>query len=176
MHFESTPVRDVVVVDLDPVRDERGYFARAWCRRELEAHGLETDVVQCNLSHNFAAGTIRGLHRQVEPHAEAKLVRVTRGAVFDVAVDVRPDSDTYKQWFGIELSAQNGRMLYVPQGCLHGYQTLAPDTEVFYQVTAYYEPSAERGCRYDDPAFGVEWPLPPHGLSAKDLAYGPFDA
>ena len=176
MRFEPTPIRDVVVIELEPHRDDRGFFARTWCRRELEAQGLVVDVVQCNTAYNVEAGTVRGLHQQVEPHAESKLVRVTRGAIFDVAVDVRPDSGTYRQWFGVDLSAENRRMLYVPPGCLHGYQTLVADTEVLYQVTAFYHPESERGFRYDDPAFGIAWPLEPRGLSPKDLSYGPFDA
>lgn len=176
MHIEPTSIPGVHVVEMERHADDRGFFARTWCRRELEAHGLDVDVVQCSLSHNVEVGTIRGLHRQAEPHEEAKYVRVTRGAIFDVAVDVRPGSATYKQWLGVELSAENGRMLYVPKGCLHGFQTLAPDSEVYYQITAYYHPEAKSGARYDDPAFGVAWPLPPRALSPADLAFGPFEA
>lgn len=159
------------LIDIDPRGDERGFFARAWCRREFEDHGLNADLKQANLSHNLHKGTLRGLHYQQAPHAETKLVRCFRGAIYDVVVDLRPDSDTYLQWAGAELTPDNMRALYVPEGFAHGFQTLADDTLVFYQVTAFYTPGAEGGLRYDDPAIGVEWPLSVSSISDKDAAW-----
>ena len=174
MRFTPTAIEGVFVIEPEPIEDGRGFFARAWCEEELAEQGLEAGFVQANLSFNEHKGTLRGLHYQVPPHAEAKLVRCTRGAICDVALDLRPHSPTYKQWEGVELSASNRRMLYVPEGCAHGYETLAADTEVYYSVSAFYAPEAERGVRYDDPAFGIEWPLPVQVISEKDRSQGPF--
>ena len=172
MIFTPTELDGAWLVDLDRREDDRGFFARAWCEREFAEHGLSTEVVQCNISFNHRKGTLRGMHYQVEPHAEIKLVRCTRGALFDVIVDLRPDSPTHARWLGVELTADNRRALYIPAGFAHGYQTLADATETFYQVSAFWTPEAERGVRWDDPAFGIEWPDPdPPVLSEKDRAW-----
>lgn len=174
MKFGETPLAGAFVIDIEPIEDARGFFARAWCRRELEAHGLNPSLAQANLSFNRRKGTLRGMHWQEPPHAESKLVRCTRGAIFDVAVDLRPGSVTYLQWFGAELSADNHRMLLVPEGFAHGFQTLADDTEVFYQVSEFYAPQAERGARYNDPSFNIQWPLGVAVVSDKDAAWPDF--
>ncbi|MGZ8702796.1 MAG: dTDP-4-dehydrorhamnose 3,5-epimerase [Gaiellaceae bacterium] len=158
MIFTETAVAGAFVIDLETRGDERGFFARAFCRSEFEQHGLNPEVVQCNLSLSANAGTLRGLHFQVPPHEEAKLIRCTQGALFDVALDLRPESASYLRWVGVELTAENRRLLYLPEGCAHGFQTLLPNTEVFYQVSAAYAPEAERGFLWDDPAFGIAWP------------------
>jgi dTDP-4-dehydrorhamnose 3,5-epimerase len=159
MTFTETAIGGVYLVGLEPRSDDRGFFARAFCEEEFAAHGLETRWVQANVGHSTRAGTIRGLHYQVPPHAEAKLVRCTAGAVFDVAVDVREESPTYLAWYGAELSAANGSMLYLPRGIAHGYQALTDGAETYYLVSAAYAPSAERGLRWDDPALAISWPL-----------------
>ena len=176
MKFSPTPLAGCTVIDVQKVSDERGFFARAWCRREMEAAGLDATLCQANLSFNHEKGTLRGLHYQVEPHGEAKLVRCTRGAIVDVAVDIRPGSPTFGRWVAEELSADNHRMLYVPEGFAHGFQTLCDETEVFYLVTEFYTPGAECGIRYDDPRFGVEWPLAVSRISEKDASWPPFSA
>lgn len=158
MLFQETKLKDAFVIDLEKREDERGFFARVWCKKELAVHGLKTEFVQANLSYNRKKGTIRGMHYQADPFAEVKLVRCVRGAVHDVIVDLRPASPTYRQWIGVELTDENRRMLYVPQGFAHGFQTLVDDTEVFYQVSEFYTPEAERGVRWDDPTFAIEWP------------------
>lgn len=168
MKFHATPLRGVYRIELEKRGDERGFFARAWCRREFEAHGLSTHLCQANISYNRRAGTLRGMHYQKPPYAENKLVRCTRGAVFDVALDLRPESPSYLKWYGVELSADNGVMLYIPEGCAHGYQTLVDESEVFYQVTECYAPDHEGGAAYDDPAFGIAWPLPVTVISERD--------
>ncbi len=179
MIFTPTDVAGAYIVDLEPRGDERGFFARAFCRGEFEAHGLSSRVIQCNLSSSSRAGTLRGMHFQVAPHEEAKLVRCTRGALYDVALDLRPESPSYLRWVGVELTSENHRMLYVPEGCAHGFQSLADDTEVFYQVSAAYAPDAERGVRWDDPAFAIAWPeAESRVISDKDAgwpAYEPQD-
>jgi dTDP-4-dehydrorhamnose 3,5-epimerase len=173
--FLETHLPGAFVVELERRDDERGFFARAWCANEFAEHGLSTRLVQANLSFNARQGTLRGMHFQVESHAEAKLVRCTRGAIYDVIIDLRRDSRTYKRWFGVELDAENRRALYVPEGFAHGYQTLVPDTETFYQVSEFYAPNAERGVRWDDAAFGVEWPDPANAvLSDKDRNWPDF--
>jgi dTDP-4-dehydrorhamnose 3,5-epimerase len=176
MIFSETRLAGAYVVDLERREDERGFFARAWCANEFAEHGLATRLVQVNVSFNERQGTVRGMHFQIEPHAEAKLVRCTRGAVYDVIVDLRPASSTFKQWVGVELTADNRRAVYVPEGFAHGYQTLVPKTETFYQVSEFYAPDAERGVRWDDPAFGIDWPDPVGAfLSAKDRSWPDFD-
>jgi dTDP-4-dehydrorhamnose 3,5-epimerase len=173
--FTETDLENAFVVDLERREDERGFFARAWCADEFADAGLSTRVVQCNVSFNRHRGTLRGMHYQVPPHAEAKLVRCTRGAIYDVIIDLRPESPTYKRWAGFELSAENGRALYVPEGFAHGYQTLTDDVETFYQVSEFYAPGAERGVRWNDPAFGIEWPLPDDPImSEKDKTWPDF--
>jgi dTDP-4-dehydrorhamnose 3,5-epimerase len=175
MLFTETELQGAYVVDLERREDERGFFARAWCADEFAEHGLSTRLVQANLSFNVRKGTVRGMHFQVEPHAEDKLVRCTRGAIYDVIIDLRPDSSTFKRWLGVELDAVSRRALYVPQGFAHGYQTLVPETETFYQVSEYYTPEAEGGVRWNDPAFGIEWPDPANAfLSEKDRNWPDF--
>jgi len=171
MRFDGTDLSGAFVVDLEPREDERGFFARAWCVDEFEEHGLETTVVQCNVSFNRHRGTVRGMHFQLPPHDEVKIIRCTRGAIYDVLVDLRPDSPTYREWIGVELTAENRRALYAPKGTAHGYQTLADETETFYQVSAAYAPGAEGGVRWDDPSFGVAWPLPVATISEKDASW-----
>jgi len=176
MSFTESPLPRACVSDLEPRNDERGFFARAFCQHELAAHGLESSIAQANMSYNFKKGTLRGMHYQVPPHAEVKLVRCIAGAIWDVIVDLRPGSPTYKRWWGVELSAQNRKMLYVPQGFAHGYQSLADHSEVLYLVTEFYTPNAERGLRWNDPAFGIDWPLPDPILSPKDAAHPDYAA
>ena len=158
MNFRAADVDGVWLIEPERHEDERGFFARTFCRREFREHGLTAEVVQANTSFNRRKGTLRGMHYQAAPHEEAKLVRCTRGAVYDVIVDLRPGSPTFRSWVSVELTAGNDTMLFVPQGFAHGYQTLEDDTETWYLITAYYEPSAGRGVRWDDPAFGIEWP------------------
>lgn len=158
MMFTETHLPGACVIDLEPSEDERGFFARAWCRREFEEHGLETNIAQCNMSFSTRKGTLRGLHFQTSPHEEVKVIRCIRGALYDVIVDLRADSPGFKRWIGIELSAENRRMLYVPRGFAHGFQTLEDNTETFYMVSAFYTPGAEGGVRWDDPTFGIQWP------------------
>jgi dTDP-4-dehydrorhamnose 3,5-epimerase len=175
MRFSKTELEGAYVIDLTPIEDARGFFARAWCAREFGEHGLETRVAQANLSFNKQQGTIRGMHFQRSPHEEVKFVRCTRGALYDVIIDLRPESVTYRGWLGVELSAGNGRMLYVPRGFAHGFQTLVDDTETFYMVSEFYTPGAEGGVRWDDPAFSIGWPLgPPTQISDKDSSWPDF--
>lgn len=172
MRFVEQRLKGVYLVESDVFPDERGAFACAWLGREFREHGLCADIVQCSISTNRHKGTIRGMHLQVAPFAEHKTVRVTRGAAFDVAVDLRPDSPTYCQWLGVELSAENQRTLYIPPGFAHGYQTLADNTDVLYFVSADYSPDHARGYRYDDPAFNIQWPLgAPTIVNARDASY-----
>jgi len=156
--FTPTDLQDACIIDIEPRRDERGYFARVWCAREFEAQGLNTDLVQCNVAYNHKKGIMRGMHYQQQAHAEVKLVRCTRGAVYDVIVDLRVDSPSYLKWTGVELTEENHRMLYVPEGFAHGYVTLQDNSELFYQVSQFYAPGAEGGVRWDDPAVGIDWP------------------
>jgi dTDP-4-dehydrorhamnose 3,5-epimerase len=176
MRFTETKIQGVYVLEIEPRPDERGFFGRAWCRRELEEHGLDATVAQTNVGVSRRRGTLRGLHYQAAPHAEVKLARVTRGAAFDVAVDLRPSSPTYTSWVGVRLSAANLKMLYLPEGCAHGYLTLADDTELVYQTSAFYEPDAVRGANYADPAFGIEWPAPVEVISEQDRSWPLLDA
>jgi len=158
VRFVATPISGVHVVELERHEDERGFFARAWCREELAAAGLNSELSQCSLSRNVSAGTLRGMHLQRPPHEEAKLVRCTRGAIFDVAVDLRLGSPTHGSWFGAELDAESGRGLFIPEGCAHGFQTLVPDSDVFYAISGGYAPEAASGVRWDDPFIGITWP------------------
>jgi dTDP-4-dehydrorhamnose 3,5-epimerase len=174
MIFTETPLKGAFVIDLEPRGDERGFFARAFCMNEFAEHGLANRVAQANLSHNPRRGTLRGMHYQVPPHAEVKLVRCTRGAIWDAIIDLRKDSPTYLQWFGVELSADNRRTFYVPQGFAHGYQSLTDDSEVFYMVTEFYAPGSEHGIRWNDPRFAIPWPVPDPVLSPKDAAHPDF--
>ena len=171
MKFEEAPLSGAYVIDLERMNDERGFFARSFCELEFAAHGLDTSFVQCNISYNARAGTLRGLHYQQAPHAEGKIVRCTAGAIYDVIVDLRPDSPTLRQWFGIDLSADNRRALFVPRGFAHGFQTLADRSEVFYQMSEFFHAPSARGIRWDDPALGIRWPLSEPIVSEKDRSY-----
>jgi dTDP-4-dehydrorhamnose 3,5-epimerase len=171
MRFSKTPIPGAWVIDVEPLGDERGFFARTFCTEEFAAHGIDTTVAQCNMSLTHAAGTLRGMHYQVPPAAETKLVRVARGCVYDVIVDLRPGTATYLQHFGVELSEDNRRALFVPEGCAHGFQTLADETCVEYQMGARYAPEAGRGLRFDDPRLAIAWPRPVEAVSAQDRAW-----
>jgi len=171
MRFTQTEIPGVVVLDLERREDDRGFFARVWCERELTAAGLSTRIAQINVGFSRRRGTLRGLHYQAAPHREVKIVRCTRGAVWDVAVDLRPDSPTHRKWVGVELDAARHRMLYVPEGCAHGYQTLIDDAEICYTTSEFYAAGAAEGVRYDDPAFGIDWRLEVTALSDADRAW-----
>ena len=159
MKFTPTKIAGVWLIEMERHEDERGWFARSWCAEEFAARGLNPRLSQCSVSFNKKKGTLRGMHWQAAPHAEAKLVRCTRGAIYDVALDLRPNSATFKQWVGVELTPENGYALYVPEGCAHGFQTLADDTEVFYQISERHHPDSARGVRWDDSVFCIRWPL-----------------
>jgi dTDP-4-dehydrorhamnose 3,5-epimerase len=169
MRFAETELVGARVIEPNPYADDRGRFMRAWCAREFAEHGLDFRPVQANMGFSVRRGTIRGLHFQEAPSLEAKLVRCTKGAIFDVMVDLRPKSPSFGKWCGAELSAANGRMLYVPERCAHGYQTLEDDTEIYYMASGFYSPSSVRGLRFDDPAFNIQWPLPATVVSEQDL-------
>jgi dTDP-4-dehydrorhamnose 3,5-epimerase len=171
MKFTETKIAGAAIVRLEMMRDERGYFARSWCRREFAEHGLDPNLVQCNVSFNVGRGTFRGLHYQAAPHAEAKLVRCTRGALYDVILDIRPDSPSFLASFGVELTPENGTMLFIPKGCAHGFLTLADNTEIFYQMSDYYVPGAARGLRWSDPLFGITLPEKVRVISPRDRDY-----
>jgi dTDP-4-dehydrorhamnose 3,5-epimerase len=176
MRFIETPLPGAWVLELEEIDDERGWFARTFDAEEFRARGLNPDVAQCNASFNHRAGTLRGMHYQAEPHGESKLVRCVRGAIFDVAIDLRPDSPTCRDWHGIELSADNRLAFYIPAGLAHGFQTLTDNSEVLYQMGDPYVSEAARGVRWDDPAFGIRWPTVDsvRTISDKDLAYPDF--
>ena len=171
MKFTATEIEGVVIVDLEPASDARGSFARLHCPQEFEAAGHPFVPQQTSLSRNAKAGTLRGLHYESAPHEEAKLVRVTRGAIFDVAVDLRPDSPTFRRWTGTELTADNGRALLIGKGMAHGFITLEDDTDVLYQIDRIFVPGHGRGVRWNDPAFGIEWPVSPVVISERDATY-----
>jgi len=171
MRFTETKLRGAFVLELETRADDRGFFARAFCQKEFEAHGLKPNVAQCNCSYNHKPATMRGMHYQLPPAAETKLIRCTRGAIYDVIVDLRPNSPTYLQHFGIELTEQNRKQLYVPELFAHGYLTLTPDAETVYQVGEFYTPGAERGIRYNDPALKINWPIPVEIVSEKDASW-----
>jgi dTDP-4-dehydrorhamnose 3,5-epimerase len=175
MRFIELDLKGAYLIEPDRLEDERGFFARTWCRREFEACGLTSRLVQCNISFNRRRGTLRGMHYQAEPHSETKLVRCTRGAIYDVIIDLRPSSPTFKRWVSAELTADNRRMLYIPEGFAHGLQTLVDDTEVLYQMSEFYVPEAARGVRWDDPAFDIRWPpVEERVMSEKDRTYPDF--
>lgn len=179
MRFIDTPLVGAWVIELDELADDRGWFARTFDVDEFAERGLDPTVVQCNASFNAREGTLRGMHYQAEPHGESKLVRCVRGAIFDVAIDVRPDSHSRGAWHGVELSAENRRAFYIPAGLAHGFQTLADGSEVLYQMGHRYVPDAARGVRWDDPAFGIDWPAPPaigRLISDRDRAYPDWQA
>jgi len=168
MRFTETRLKGAYIIEIVPMEDERGFFARSWCQKEFSAHGLNSDFAQCNISFNKEKGTLRGMHYQVEPHAETKLVRCTAGAIYDVIIDLRSESSTFRQWFGTELTAQNHKMLYIPKGFAHGFQTMESNCELLYSHTELYSPKHEGGVRYDDPVIGISWPLETMDVSARD--------
>jgi dTDP-4-dehydrorhamnose 3,5-epimerase len=174
MKFTETKLRGVVEISLDLNVDERGFFARSWCEKEYESKGLNPKFVQCNVSYNTLKGTLRGIHYQEAPHKEAKLVRCTRGAIYDVAVDLRPDSPTFKEWVAAVLTAENRHMLYVPEGCGHGFLTLEDESEVFYQMSEFYTAGCGRGVRWNDPAFRIAWPAEVRTISERDRTFPDF--
>lgn len=174
MKFTETPLQGAYLIELTPIPDSRGLFARAFCRHEFEEHGLDPNVSQCNISYNVRRGTLRGMHFQSSPHQETKLVRCTIGAVYDAIIDLRPDSPTFCKWYGVELSPQNRLMLYVPKGFAHGYQTLTEGSEVFYQVSDFYHSGSDDGVRWNDPAFSIHWPIEVAVISEKDRAFPDF--
>lgn len=178
MKITETPLAGAFVIELEPFADERGYFARTFDAEQFAAAGLDAAVIQSSTSFNAREGTLRGMHYQADPHGEVKLVRATRGAVFDVIVDLREDSPSFRRWFGVELDAASGRSLYIPVGFAHGFQTLADSSEVLYQINHAYVPHAARGVRFDDPAFAIEWPPPPSAgrvISQRDSSFPDFE-
>ncbi len=168
MKFIKTDLKGAYIIELEASEDERGYFARTFCRREFAEQGLNYEVAQCSISYNARRGTLRGMHYQVEPHREVKLVHCVGGSLYDVIVDLRPESDTYCRWIGVELSPLKRRLIYVPEGFAHGFQTLEDNTTVYYQISEFYAPQSARGVRWDDPAFGIKWPLSDPIISEKD--------
>ena len=177
MIFTETALKGTYIIEPEKYEDDRGYFARVFCKKEFEAHGFKLNMVQSNIAFSRKKWILRGLHYQVNPYAEVKLVRCISGRIFDVIIDLRPESLTYKQWFGTELSAENNQMLLIPQNFAHGYQSLANGTEVFYQVSQFYTPDAERGVRWDDPAFNIQWPEMTNPIiSEKDKSWPDFQS
>lgn len=174
MHFSPTKLKGAFIIEPEKLEDERGFFARTWCQEEFRNQGLETNLVQCSISFNRRKGTLRGMHFQLPPHAETKLVRCTQGSLYDVIVDLRSDSETFGQWFGIELTARNRKALYIPQNFAHGFQSLEDNTEVFYQISEYYTPEFARGFRWNDPQFHIDWLEKPNVISQRDREYPDF--
>jgi dTDP-4-dehydrorhamnose 3,5-epimerase len=173
--FEKTPLPGAFLITPERLHDERGWFARTWCRRDFEEQGLNPAVAQCNISYSGRRGTLRGMHYQKPPFAEAKLIRCTAGAIYDVIIDLRPDSSAFRRHFGVRLDPSEDRMLYVPEGFAHGFLTLEEETSVFYQMSQFYEPRAAAGVRWNDPAFGIAWPFEPTVLAERDRTYPDFD-
>ncbi|GBO82747.1 dTDP-4-dehydrorhamnose 3,5-epimerase [Marinobacter salsuginis] len=174
MIFTETEISGSYLIDVKRIGDDRGFFGRLWCEREMEEMGLVSSIKQSNIGVSPLKGTLRGLHYQTAPHQEVKIIRCPRGAIYDVIVDLRPDSPTFKKWFAVELTAENSRMLYVPEGCATGYQTLVDDTEIYYHTSEFYHPESATGVRHDDPAFGIEWPLPIAAISDNDKNWKNF--
>ena len=174
MIFHATSLPDAFIVEPELLGDERGWFARTWCREAFAEHGLNAELAQCSLSYTRERATLRGMHYQRSPQGETKLVRVTRGAIYDVALDLRPDSVTFCQWSAVELTAENRKMSYVPDGFAHGFVTLTDDVEVFYQISVPHEPTSAAGVRWDDPAFNIDWPVDQPVLSERDAAFPDF--
>ena len=171
MKFKELRIPGAWLVEIEPIEDERGFFARAFCRREFEARGLDPGIAQCNISVNRKRGTLRGMHLQRPPAMEAKVVRCTRGAIYDVVLDLRPESPTYRRWEAQELTSRSRAGLYIPPGCAHGFQSLEDETEVFYQMSEYYQPALSAGVRFDDPAFAISWPISPAIVSERDRSF-----
>lgn len=174
MRFSETSIKGAYIIDIEPIADERGFFARSWCREEFLAHGLNGNLAQCSISFNRRKGTLRGMHYQVPPYGEAKLVRCTQGKIYDVIVDICPSSPTFKQWIAVELTADNRRALYVPANCAHGFQTLQDDCEILYYMSEFYTSTHARGVRWNDAAFGIEWPDAERVMSARDQQFADF--
>jgi dTDP-4-dehydrorhamnose 3,5-epimerase len=174
MIFTETDLPGAFLVELEKRADERGFFARSWCQKEFSDRGLNARLVQCNISFNKRKGTLRGLHYQAAPHEEAKLVRCTRGSLYDVIVDLRPKSPTFKRHFGLSLTPDSGRMLFIPEGFAHGFQTLEDNTEIFYQMSEFFAPNCARGVRWNDPAFGIKWPITAPIVNERDNSYPDF--
>jgi dTDP-4-dehydrorhamnose 3,5-epimerase len=174
MRFIETPISGVWLLEQERRTDERGFFARTWCENELAGHGLVNTLSQCSISYNERKGTLRGMHYQAAPHEEEKVVSVAHGAIYDVALDLRPGSATFRKWFGAELTRENGRMLYIPKGCAHGFQTLRDATLVDYKISVPFAPESARGVRFDDPSFGIEWPEGKRTSSERDATYPDF--
>jgi dTDP-4-dehydrorhamnose 3,5-epimerase len=174
MKFTEAKLKGAFIIEIEKLSDDRGFFARSWCQKEFEDHGLISRLVQTNVSSNRKKGTLRGMHYQMAPYQECKLIRCTRGAIYDMIIDLRPDSATYKQWTGVELTADNYSMLYVPEDFAHGFLTLTDNTEITYQVSQFYTPGSEKGIRFDDPAFNIQWPLEVTIISDKDRTWPDF--
>jgi len=168
MIFTEAPISGVYIIEPEKISDHRGFFARIWCREELRKMGLKDDLAQSNVGFSYQKGTLRGLHFQKAPHAEVKIVRCSKGAIFDVVVDLRPESPGYKNWFGLELNDENHKMIYVPEGCAQGYITLVDNTEMYYHTSEFYHPESATGVRFDDPEFGIEWPVEITDMSRQD--------
>lgn len=175
MTFHETRISGVFEINVEPVRDERGFFARSWCRKEFEGRGLNSNLVQCSISYNRKQGTLRGMHYQAVPYAETKVVRCTHGAIYDVVLDLRPQSPTFRDWIAVILTAENRKMVYVPEGCAHGFLTLNDESEVFYQMSEFYDAGSARGVRWNDPAFQITWPEKVEVLSERDRSYPNFE-
>lgn len=175
MKFIPTFLSGAYIIEPEFQEDERGEFSRTFCRKEFEGMGLNPNISQCNISFNHNKGTLRGMHYQVEPHAEAKLVRCTRGSIYDVIIDLRLEIPEFKKWFSVELSAENQKMIYIPKGFAHGFQTLTDNTEIFYQMSGHFFPESARGVRWDDPCFNIKWPDDNRIISQKDLEYPDFN-
>lgn len=176
MKFSETALKGAFIIEPERIEDERGFFARTFCRREFEARGLNPDLVQCSISFNHQRATLRGMHYQSAPHAEAKLVRCTRGAIYDVIIDLRPQSPTFRRWVAVDISAENHLMVYVPEGFAHGFQTLQDETEVSYYISEFYSPERARGVRWNDPAFAIGWPIADPVISVRDQTHPEFIA
>lgn len=174
MIFKETKLKGAYIIEIELMEDERGFFARSFCVKEFKEYGLNPNIAQCNISYNEKKGTLRGMHYQVAPHEEVKLVRCTMGAIYDVIIDLRPDSSTFKQWIGVELTKENHQMLYVPEGFAHGFQTLEDRTEVLYQISEFHHPEWARGVRWNDPTFGIFWPVNVEIISVGDQQYPDF--
>ena len=175
MIFQETKLPGVFEIDLELKCDERGFFARSWCQQEFEKQGLNSSLAQCSVSFNVKKGTLRGMHFQAAPSPETKVVRCTMGAIYNVVVDLRPESPAFKQWIGVELTPQNRHMMYVPEGCAHGFMTLQDESEIFYQISEFFAPELSRGVRFDDPAFGIVWPEKVQVISERDRTYPDFE-
>lgn len=174
MKFIETKLKGAFIVEIEKLTDDRGFFARSWCRKEFETQDLTSRIVQTNVSFSRKKGTLRGMHYQIAPHQESKLIRCTRGAIYDVIIDLRPESPTYKQWTGLELTADNYTLFFIPEDFAHGFITLVDNTEVTYQVSQFYTPGSEKGIRFNDPAFNIQWPLDVSVISDKDRTWPDF--